>query len=192
MEYPTPPHTSSPSPPQYDVYPLTPIHGKSSRQRSLSSSSNPVTYQPQYNAPLQNPIQAKSFPTSPPQSNSSPYQSNGPPPIRVSTRSPLRPNSRSSSPLHRSGTPLSPYNASRPKAREGYRKIVAGRIGSFARWVMDTARRHPILLGLATFVPVMTLALTTRMFKGVGGLLGRTKSELASIGMIITHPRLLT
>jgi hypothetical protein len=45
------------------------------------------------------------------------------------------------------------------------------------RGIMGFAQRHPLLAGLATFLPVMAVALTGKMFKGVGGLLGKVKSE---------------
>jgi len=43
------------------------------------------------------------------------------------------------------------------------------------RWITETGKKHPLLMGAATFVPVMGAVLVAKMFKGMRGLLGKGK-----------------
>lgn len=86
-----------------------------------------------------------------------------------------RPSSRAYSPLHKSRTPLSPYNTSRARPRPGLLKRISTRCKTLLRWVITLAKRHPILFGLATFLPVMAIAVGVKVARNIGRLFGGSK-----------------
>ncbi|TID26469.1 hypothetical protein E2P81_ATG00941 [Venturia nashicola] len=83
-----------------------------------------------------------------------------------------QPSSRPYSPLHRSRTPLSPYNTSRARPRPGFLKRISTRCKTLVKWIVSLGKRHPILFGLATFLPVMAIAVGVKVARNIGRLFG--------------------
>lgn len=96
------------------------------------------------------------------------------------------PVSRPRSPLHRSRTPLSPYNSSRARPRPGFLKRISTRCKTLVQWVISLGKRHPILFGLATFLPVMALAVGVKVASNIGKLFGGNKVFSAG-GLLTEH-----
>ncbi|KAE9984596.1 hypothetical protein BLS_001971 [Venturia inaequalis] len=102
------------------------------------------------------------------------------------SRKTSQPSSRPYSPLHRSRTPLTPYNSSRARPRPGFLKRVSTRCKTLIQWVISLGKRHPILFGLATFLPVMAIAVGVKVASNIGRLFSGSKKFSAG-GMLMEH-----
>jgi hypothetical protein len=49
------------------------------------------------------------------------------------------------------------------------------------KWLISLGKRHPILFGLATFLPVMAIAIGVNVVKNIGSLFGSSKKFGAGI-----------
>lgn len=70
----------------------------------------------------------------------------------------------------------SPYSAARPKPRLGFRKRVLAKISAWIHKLFLWAQENPIKAGFLTFAPVLAFAGATKMWLGLGKLLGKGKT----------------
>ncbi|KAH6666967.1 hypothetical protein B0J14DRAFT_490215 [Halenospora varia] len=175
-EYPTPPPTSSPKDSHnhqhgqnQSYYAPARIPAQDSYFLSHSTPSSPQHFYGPPNAqqkPL--PIEAQSKPYILSHGSSPPFPQ----------QLPQRPSSRTSNgrrtprPIYFSPTnkPPSPYNANRPKPREGFLGRMKDKLSELIRKAMKWAKKHPIQAGIASFLPVLAGAAVWKTFKGLRGV----------------------
>ncbi|KAG0646583.1 hypothetical protein D0Z07_7547 [Hyphodiscus hymeniophilus] len=198
QQYPTPPRTSSPkhsanyqSEQAYDHnYPEPSPFTQPQRFSPQSQPSLPPklsaqdSYFHSYSAPG-SPVHeanASQRPPRPIRRRSSPLLA-GPGGVQYpSSRpwTPTRPYSPSSlnrlspRPLHFSpANPVpSPYSAGRPKPRPGFLRRMAMKVEAWIKGFMRWSKKNPMLAGVLTFIPVMTIAGVVKIARGLGKGLG--------------------
>jgi hypothetical protein len=137
------------------------VSAQESYFHSYSTPSSPAipysSSQPQYK------------PSKPPRRRSSPLLS-GPGGYQYAQPSPRL----SPRPLYYSpSNPIpSPYSAGRPKPRPGFLRRIAMKVEAWIKRFMRWSREHPLLAGVLTFIPVMTIAGFVKIARVLGNGLG--------------------
>ena len=124
--------------------------------------------------------QSQSYPQSYPHSQSPPPPTSKPKPTTTTASyshySPPKPYRRTGSPGTNSPPIIyrlpSPYNASRPQPRPGFIARMLGKLLRLLTRIKNYGRKHPIVMGLLTAVPVITAGFAIRAGKGIMRLMG--------------------